>query len=182
MKKLSKREIVIASICAVIALGFILQLAVIEPLKQNEADILLKIQQKEKLMMKNLESINLMKDQESEYRGYLKFLTTTQSGEQEMSTMLSEVENLANETGIRMIGMKPRKVRKIDFYQKSSLEIEAEAQLTDLTQFIHQLEGHARPFIVEDIRLEKRSPQQPHLNCRLVLSRMFMAPDVEKKK
>lgn len=112
---------------------------------------------------------------EQKLAGYIKALKQNGSDEQEMTRVLSDIEAVADKVSIRIINMAPEKIKKSDFYNYFSVDVQLEGPLKKICEFLYALESKANYFHVDEMRIEKYSARADTLKCRLVVSR-FLIP------
>ncbi len=171
---LSKREKNVLLIGATIVLVIILFNFVIDPLILRFQGLSQRLTANEIRLRKNLKILSNKKNIQAEYDKYVDFMKQKTSDEQEMSSLLSNVEKVAQELNIRITDMKPRRVKTKDFYKDLSLELEAEGLLGEITEFIYAIQNSPYLLSVEKLRLEKRSSRKPQLKTSLLISKILI--------
>jgi Tfp pilus assembly protein PilO len=89
----------------------------------------------------------------SEYKKFAQSIKQEQSDEEATASLLSGIEKMAGSVSVFILDMKPNSVEKSEFYKKYSVKIEAEAKISNLTDFIYQLENSPKLLRVSDFRL-----------------------------
>ncbi|MFA6358163.1 MAG: type 4a pilus biogenesis protein PilO [Candidatus Omnitrophota bacterium] len=95
----------------------------------------------------------------SEYKKIAQNIKQEQSDEETTATLLSNLEKMANSVSVFISDMKPNLVEKFDFYKKYSVKIEAEAKISNLADFIYQLENSPKLFRISDFRLTSQKKE-----------------------
>jgi Tfp pilus assembly protein PilO len=88
-----------------------------------------------------------------EYKKFAQSIKQEQSDEETIAILLSSIEKMANNVSVFILDMKPASVEKAEFYKKYAVKIEAEAKISNLTDFIYQLENSPKLLRVSDFRL-----------------------------
>ncbi|MFH1655814.1 MAG: type 4a pilus biogenesis protein PilO [Candidatus Omnitrophota bacterium] len=172
LKNISKREKIILTICALLILAYFLFNFVFEPIKRKIDDLNNEILTKELKLKKNYKVLNLKDVQEVEYKKYSDIMLQKDSDEQEMSSLLSEIESVSAGIDMRVSDMKPLRVKVMDFYKKFSVELEAEGLLDDITRFIHTIQNKPYLLEIERLRLERRSMRTDKLKAFMLINRI----------
>jgi Tfp pilus assembly protein PilO len=116
-----------------------------------------KIEVKKIKLEKNSLILERKKRIEERYNKYFKNLQLRGTEEEEVATFLSEIESLAQKNSVRISDMKPRPSKKVDFYKKFSIDLEAEGDIKQITQFIYQIQSTPQLLRVDKLRLETKS-------------------------
>jgi len=97
------------------------------------------------------------------------------SDEQEMTKMLSEVEAAAQNINMKIINMEPERIKKGDFYNYFSINVQAQGSLKKIFEFLYALESQTYRFRIDEMRLEKYSLRADELKCQFVVSRFLIS-------
>lgn len=174
MRPLSKRERQIL-FCCLIVLGIYCFFNMIwKPLVRLGEELKQKRGTDETVLEKELKVIAKGKEIVPEYNRYLNSFGQKRSDEEQMSYVISAIESLSNQNNVRVSEMKPRKVRKVDFYNIFSVSLTMEGSLQEIIQFVYVLQNPPHYFQIEAIRIEKKSMQDTMLQSQLLLSRKFI--------
>lgn len=128
----------------------------------------------EKTLRRYAQIVRSEKTIEQKFAHYAKILEQKGSDEQEMTRVLSDIEETANKVDIRISNMEPGKIKKGDFYNYFSVDIQAEGPLKKICELLYVLEGKPNYFYVDEIRIEKYAARADTLKCRLVVSRLLI--------
>ena len=120
--------------------------------------------------------IQKAKSYEEKYKSLLESFQQQGSDEQMMSVILTEIESAAAQVKIRIADMKPQKARKIGTYNNFLVSITLDGELTSIMDFIYSLQNQPHLFAVDELRLEKKSPNTRDLKGYFVLSRIVLQP------
>ena len=115
--------------------------------------------------------------QERKYRSFLQALSQTGSDEQVVSGMVDEIETAANANAVRVLDMKPQRVRKESGYRYFSVSVDFEGDMLALLTLIHSLQTSSSLFRVDEFRLERKTPNAQALQCSLLLGRTLIAAE-----
>ena len=112
-----------------------------------------KISYEEKKLEKSMHILAQESSISSEYKKFAQSIKQEQSDEEAIAILLSGIEKMANSVSVFILDMKPNVVEKSEFYKKYSVKIEAEAKISNLADFIYQLENSPKLLRVSDFRL-----------------------------
>jgi Tfp pilus assembly protein PilO len=172
LRNLSKREKFVLSICILLVsvhLGFKF---VFLPISNKINNLNNEISKKEIKLKRSYKTLNRQEAVQEAYKRYSDYMKQKETDEQEMSTLLSEIESISKEIDIHISDMKPSRVKVIDFCKKFSVELEAEGFLEDLTKFVYTLQSPPHLLKVERLRLERRSIRTNKLKTFMLISRI----------
>lgn len=175
MINLSNRERKIALTLIVFMFVFIGYQFVYLPSIAKEDQLILKseaVRNNIKEINSRIQSNNFLQENNS---ALIKKFQQQGSDEQVMSELLVEVEKLSQRLGMRIANLKPNRTKNHDAYNSFSLSLNVDGSLTEIMQFISELEGEDHLLIIDEFQLTKKSPSIEDLNCQLIISRnLFM--------
>ena len=143
-------------------------------LKEKKDALQLAVKTKERELRKNLGVVERGKVYDGEYQRILDKFKQTASDEKTMSSLLSEIEQVAGDTKMRISEMKPQRVRKVDFYNNFSVSLTMDDSLTEIMHFLYVLQDDIHRFSVDELRFDKMGPNVATLRCQLVISKVFI--------
>lgn len=169
---LSKREKTIFYFCVTIALTFTAYNFLVMPISKKMEGLSQKIEAKKVKLEKNSLILEKKGKIEEKYNKYASSLRLKGTDEEETAGFLFEIENSAQKNNVRISDMKPRPPRKIDFYKKFTVDLEAEGDINQLTQFIYQIQNTPQLLRVDKLRLETKTSQSQSLKSYLSISKV----------
>ena len=142
-------------------------------------------QEKEKdrrILTKNSKVILKAEGITKTYDQYFNLFQQKKSDEEQMSGIISQLEAIATEMHLRFSEIKPRKVKKAEFYNIFSVSLAMEGNFPTVVEFIYRLQTQPYLFNVEEIHLEKNVPQDNSLQAGLVISRKLISENILLRK
>ena len=109
-----------------------------------------------------------------EYKKYAKNVQRKDSDEEAIASFLSKVEKLAKGSLVVFTEVKPGKAQEADFYKKYTIEIEAEATVGHLADFMYRLEKYPQLFRVGEFRLSSKKNEPGILNIYMIISQILI--------
>jgi Tfp pilus assembly protein PilO len=176
MRQFSGREKMIFGAC-VLAIGiFILVKGMMAPFREAVGSLDQKIVLLKGKLRKNDQLLNQAKLLRGAYDTYLERFRQTKSNEQEMSSVLSEIESVASQMSLRISALKPKQVERKEHYNSFSVSLIVESDFKEMMQFLYVVQQSPHFFDVEEFRFDK-SPYQkdPTIKTNFVLSK-FLIP------
>lgn len=171
---LSARERFLSTLTSSMAALAILYAGIYLPLHRQSMDVQEQIEVSERQLQKTIRTIHRGKFSEQEYQTILEYFKQTSSDEQEMSSMLAQIEAIARGINIRIVDMKPRRPRGFDLYNQFFINLEIDGELVSITEFIHNLQNPPYFFHIDELRLNKVSPQMAGLKCQVTFSKILI--------
>ncbi len=153
LSRLSKKEKRLFYITVAIVSIVFLDRAVFKPVINKLESFNGKISVEEKKLEKSMLILAQEQAITSEYKKFAENIKQEQSDEEAIAILLSYLEKMANSVSVFILDMKPAPVEKSEFYKKYAVKIEAEAKISNLTDFIYQLENSPKLLRVSDFRL-----------------------------
>ncbi|HOW35219.1 MAG TPA: type 4a pilus biogenesis protein PilO [Candidatus Omnitrophota bacterium] len=173
-RRLSKRETRIFIVCLFVIFVFVSYRFIFKPLKEDLAALEEKIEAKE-TQLKKILKINKRKDSVSKaYEQQIFSLRQKLSDEQEMASILSEIQSVANEIKLGVADMKPKKVKRVDFYNNFSVSLTMDGELVSIVHFLYILQNSPHFFSIDEVYFEKSSIRTAQIKCRLTLSKILI--------
>ncbi len=156
---LSKGERNILYLCLLVILSSLLYTTLVEPGVRRWRVRRERISAQELRLEKNLKIIAKRKAIEGCYQGYSDRFKSQGTEEEEMAKMLKEIETLAGDL-VHITDIKPRPAKEKGFYRQYSVEIEYEAPIRPLTQFIYGLQNSPQMFKITQLQLNAKGPDK----------------------
>jgi len=175
-RALSKREKGILAAVIVLLLGALGVRGGYLPLKEYQESLQEQIARAEGQLHRSYRVIQKGKIYEQRYGQWLKQFEKTDSDEKMMSRMIAEIEAVASRLSISLSDMKPQRVRHEDIADVFSVSLILDGQFVMIMEFLHVLQGAPHLFLVDEIRMEKKSFNSSDLRCFLVLNRLLVQP------
>lgn len=173
-RPLSTREKRIFFACVTVVLFYLAYYFGYQKIKEEISAQKGYIVQSEKDLKKYAHAVRGEKSIDQKLREYTKLLKQKSSDEAEMTKVLSDIEAVAEKVNIKIINMEPEKIKKIDFYNYFSIDVQAEGPLKKICEFLYALENKTNRFHVDEMRIEKYSMRADALKCQLVVSRFLI--------
>ena len=153
LSRLSKKEKRLFYITVIIVACVFFDRVVFRPVMSKLESFNGKISLEEKKLEKSMLILQEEDVINSEYKKIAQNIKQVQSDEETIAVLLSSLEKMANSVSVFILDIKPNPVEKYDFYKKYSVKIEAEAKISNLIDFIYQLENSPKLLRVSDFRL-----------------------------
>lgn len=147
---------------------------VIKPIIVKWKELDDKIEEKSLKLEKNIRMIDRKERIEHEYENYASAVKMGGSEEEEMAKFLTEVESLASSSSTHIIEIKPRPSKKIQFYKKYLIDLDAEGDINQLSKFIYDIQNSSQLLKVDKFSLGTKGAGTNLLKCRLLVSKILI--------
>jgi len=118
------------------------------------------IQMQEAKLKKNLEITGKKDAIDSEYTKHSDQLRQEKTDEEEVTSLLSNIESIAQGIPISITDMKPRAIKEMDFHKRLAVDIEVEAKMDEITEFIYNLQNEPYLLKIERLRIKSKSSRR----------------------
>lgn len=172
--KLKPRERSLLFGFSIVALLLVSDFAVVRPLWNYYVSIEERTAAEEKRLVRNLLNINRKDAVERDYAGYQQFTRPSGTDEEEIGKLLSEIEQTARTNKVVLVDMKPREAQSRDFYKEYRAELDAETELANWVQFVHQLEESEQLLRVSAAKLTLKTPDSSVVKARMTVTKIVL--------
>ena len=176
IKRFTKRELVTFIICIILVVIYGSYIGIVRPLREKISSLDDDFESQQKKLRKNLKIIEKAKAMNRQYDQYLSQLKQSGSNEQVMASILSEIEQVAGQLGLKITDLKPKRVKREEYYNLFSVNLTIDSDLNEILQFIYTLQGEPHFFRVDEFTFEKGAQRNSGqaLKTRFVLSRILI--------
>ena len=175
MRRLTQREQFIGILCVLMIVMYGGYNGVVKPLQDRIEETDERIELKRSQLNKNRRMIRKSTVQNGSYDAYREKFRQTKSVEQVMSAMISEIEEAAANLELKIVELKPNRVRKSDFYNQFSVNVSINSAFVDIVQLLYVLQSDPYFYDIEEVRFDKGSRKKSDtLKVRLVLSKILL--------
>jgi len=174
MRKMTKREQKILMICGVLFVTYVSYNLIWKSFRIKSEIVSQKIRKGEKRLKKNLEIMRHQKVVLEEYSEYVNTFKQEMTDEEQMSSIIAQLEAMTQKHKLPFSEMKPQKVNTVDFYKVFPVSLKMDGNLDQINRFLYDLQKEPYFFHVDKLRLEKKSRQKSFLNVSLVLSKLLL--------
>ncbi|MFC1708994.1 type 4a pilus biogenesis protein PilO [Candidatus Omnitrophota bacterium] len=137
--------ILVISLCVVYLLA-------IEPLYKKYAVLNQEIRSKQSRLAENLRLLKEKEAIQEEFKKYNYLLKVKGSKEEEMASVLAEIEGIGKNTGLYLNDIKPQRGRDLGFCQIMLVEVRFQANMQTLSKFIYELQNSV--FLLKASKLQ----------------------------
>ncbi len=174
LMKISKREKSILYFAAIIMSLTLLDRLVIFPIRAKMVDLSGQIADR---TVEIRQSKHIIKHKDRILKEAIKYKTLIKSSkteEEEMTTLLKEVENLASKNSIYLVNMKPGGLEESPTSKKYILNLNCEAQLEQMVQFMYEIEKSKKLLSINKYKINPKSKDSSVARCRMSISKIVI--------
>jgi len=172
--RLNKREKFVFNLTALVLSLVILDRLIISPITSKIANLNKAIKDEETLVKKNLRILALKDKIISQKTKFDSYLTSSGSDEEEVTSLLKEIESLANKSTVYLIDMKPAGLKESGSTKKYIINLNLEAQMEQIISFMYYIESSDRIFTVEKYDITPKSRSSSVARCGMTISKIAM--------
>ena len=170
---LSKRERRLAFFTVAVVLASLIYSFLLKPLFYKWGRLNQEIFSKEIELKKNIRYLRQKNKVNNIYQEYVKYVQRAGTDEEEMTFLLNEVEKTARNAGMRIVNIRPKPTKDLEFCKKYILEMHCEAALDECLNFIYNLQESEQLIRVERLKLTSPSKAVPALKAHLFVTRIL---------
>ena len=174
-EKLSQREKRILYVVAVI-MGFLaMDRLIVGPVFQKMWLLNRQIRDEEVAIKKSLHILLRKQQIAAESKQFVIFSVESQNPEQEMTSLLNEIENIANSSSVRLLYVKPGSTKEDGSVKKYFATLECEAQMAEMASFFHNIENSTKLLQIEKLSIQPKSKESSIGRCSATISRTILS-------
>jgi len=174
LSRLSKREKTVLYATVFFVSLTLLDRIIISPVFHRINSLDTEIREKELSVKKNMRILSQKDKIMAESAKYASFLNQAKSEEEEMTSILKELENLASKSSVYLIDMKPGGIKKAGQSKKYMINLSCEAQIEQLTEFMYDIENSKELLTIEKYQIGPKSKESSVAQCSMSISKISM--------
>ncbi len=169
--KLSKRERLILYGALLVAFIGALDRLFYRPMVNLFDELDQEIVLQENQLRKNMRYLAAREAIHSRYSAYAAYSVTHGADEEEVASLLNEVEGQARKAGLSLLNIKPKPATSTEFSKQYPVEVEVEAQMKELIKFIDGLQRSKYILRVQKLRLVPKGKSKAEVKGYLLINR-----------
>ena len=173
--KLSKREKAILLGTAIILGGLFLDRLVIHQISAKLSTIDRSIREEEAAAKRSLH-ILVQKDRiAAETKEFAEFSVEAGDPEEEMTSLLKEIESLADRASVSLIYVKPANAGDEKGQKRFLATLECESQMEQVAAFFHSIESSPKLLKIEKFSIQPKSRESSLARCTMTVSKTVLS-------
>jgi Tfp pilus assembly protein PilO len=169
---LSKRERMIAYAVIVFISVAAMDRLIISPIFSKMKSLEGAISEKEANIKKSARIVSQKDRIAAESAKYSSFLTSALSEEEEMVSLLKELERIANASSVYLLDMKPVNVQNMGSFKKYAITLNCESQMEQLVDFMYNIENSKKMLTIEKLQIGPKAKKSSIAKCGMTIYRV----------
>jgi len=174
MYRISKKERALLYIAVIFVSLAVFSRVVLFPALGKSADLNRQIQLKKRMIENSLRLLNQKENIQKEFQGYAKYARQKFSEEEETASFLKEIEDIARNSQVQLIDLKPYSSERKDFYIEDKVEIETESNMNQLITFIYNLQSSESLLRVAKFHISPKVDKPDILKTYLTITKALI--------
>lgn len=170
--RLSRREKLIFYVALSFLSLTVLDRLIINPIFSRLILLDKEIQEKETAIKRNLHILAQKDRILAESSKYSSFFGG--GPQEEMTSILKEIEGLANKNSVYLIDMKPAGLKSAGSFNKYLISLSCEAQMEQIISFIYNIENSNLLLAIEKFQLSPKSKESSVVQCSMSIAKIVM--------
>ena len=172
--RLSKREKLIFYGAAFFISLTVLDRLIVSPVSQKIKLLDTQIKEKEDTIKNNIELLARKDRIIAESKKYSSFLNSAQSQEELVTSVLKEIESLANKSSVYLIDIKPAGFKDSGTVREYAVSLNCEAQMEQLVEFMYTIENSNQLLAIDKYQLSPKAKESSLARCSMTVSKITM--------
>jgi len=174
LSHLSKREkVILYAVISIVSLA-VLDRLIIYPISFKIKSLEDEIKDKESRIKTDLHILSQKDRILADSSKYGSFLASSKSEEEETTSLLKEIEDMANKSAIYLVDMKPAGLKNIGRAKKFMVGLNCEAQMEQLVDFMYNVENSNKLLTIEKYDISPKSRESSVAKCNIAISKIVM--------
>ena len=175
LAQLSKREKTVLYVTVFFVGLMLLDRMVVYPIYSKVKQLNAEIKQKESGISKYLRILSQKDRIMNERKKYTAYLDVRQSQEQATTSILKEIENMANKSMLYIVDMKPAGVRENpDHTKRYLINLSCEGEMDQIMDFMYNVENSSGLLMIDRYQLSPKSKESRVAACSMIISKIIM--------
>jgi len=152
----------------------ILNQLIVRPVYTKMAQLDKDIRNKQLEIKKSMKILGMKDAILSESAKYAPFLHNIEFGEQEVSSLLKQIENLANNSSVSLIDVKPQGMKELGKVRVYVVALVSEAQMEALFDFMYSIENSNELLSIVRYQITPKSQESSMVSCTMTVYKILM--------
>jgi hypothetical protein len=173
LMRLPKRQRVFLYVAVSFVSLFVLDRLIIRPIYLKILSLERAISERITGIKKNMRILALKNEILSESAQYAPYLHGIEFGEQEVASLLKEVESLANKSSVSIIDIKPQGVREFGSAKAYLINLICEAQMEPLIGFMYDIESSNNLLLISKFQINQKSRESSIASATMTIYKVM---------
>lgn len=178
VSKLSKREKIIFYVTVFLVFSFVVNRLILHPAFSRIEALDMQIQKQDENIKKSLLILSREDEIMSEYDKYLSYFETEESKVEEPISFLKMVENLAKNSSVELLDIKPSSSQEEDLIKEYFVTLNCEAPMEEIFDFLYSVENSDQLLNVERMLITPKGDGTDIVKCNVYISKVLILSDM----
>lgn len=105
---------------------------------------------------------------------YTPYTGSDKTEEEEVTSLLKEIESIADKSLVYLIDMKPAGVKEVSGAKKYLVNLNCEAQMEQITVFMYAIESSSKLLVIEKYQIGPKSKDSSIGRCSIIISKLVI--------
>lgn len=175
ISKLSKKEKALLYAAVFVGLVVLLDRAIIYPVYAKIRSLHTQIKEKEFTIVKEMRILAMKDKIAGEAKKYSSYAGVALSEEEEITTLLKEIESLANKSSLYVVDMKPAGAKEEkDKSKKFLVSLSCEGQMEQIMDFMYNVENSKSLLSIERYQISPKSRESSVATSSMTISKISL--------
>lgn len=174
ISRFSKREKIVFFTSIVFASLALLDRVIISPILKKMELHNQEIKTTEYVMIKNAKIMQQRERIEAEEKKYAVYAAKAGTDEEEIATLLREIERLASRTSVYLIDLKPAGINEEALVKKFLVNVSCEGEMEELISFMHHIENSHIIMQIGAFNIAPKSANSKVNRCDLLVYKIVI--------
>lgn len=161
MRRLTRREQIYTFLFTIFLVVYCGYNYLVKPLQDKIESLDTAIEAQKRQISKNFRLIRKAEALGRESEGLIQQFKQKRTNEQEMSAILSEIEEVSRGAKLQISDLKPKQVQKQDYYNRFVVSLSIDSEFADIIQFLNTLQAPPHYYEVEEVNFEQITQNTP---------------------
>ncbi len=176
IRRLTRREQGISILCIVMAGVYVIYSFLVKPMIVNLATLDDQIIVQSRRLDKDTMEIGRARASEETIALFEKKFKQIRSNEETISSLLAEIEVVANQLQLQITNLTPQRVQEGESYKHFLINLTIDGDFMNILQFVHILQGEGHLLEVQEARFDKgMRSHETFVQATLVLKKTFLS-------
>ncbi len=170
----SRRERIVMGVAAFAVFAVFCDRVIVSSVSRRLGDLDAQIAAREAQIRKDLRIVAQKQRIEIQHVGYKPYLGTMSTENEEFTVFLKEVDNLARQSEVYVVDMKPSASKEMGGAKKYFINLNIEAQMAPLVSFLYAIEDSKKLMTVEKYQVMPKSKDSATAKCSILVSKLVI--------
>ncbi|MCK5451498.1 MAG: type 4a pilus biogenesis protein PilO [Candidatus Omnitrophica bacterium] len=174
LARLSNRERIVVIAAVVIISAMLLDRIVLGPIVSKIYVLGSTIKDKEKALRMNMRILSNEDRTKKEEEFYKKYSLTALSPEDELASLLGEIETMALSSKVYLIDSSPSGTKEKGIFKIYLIKVDCGGTMNEIFRFLHSMENSRKLMGIESLRVRPTEKDSDIMKCNLIVTKTVL--------